>query len=113
MLDQKTLNELKSRLLEEKIRLEDDLKKIATKDDGDYEAKFDDIGRSQEENAEEVDEYSTNLGITETLEQNLKDVEEALLRMGEGTYGICDNCQKEINLDRLRANPSAMTCIKC
>jgi DnaK suppressor protein len=113
MIDQKTLNELKNELLDEKSRLEDNLKKIATKEDGDYEAKFDDIGRSQEENAEEVDEYSTNLGITETLEKNLRDVEDALGKMEGGTYGICENCGKEISIERLRANPSARTCIKC
>jgi DnaK suppressor protein len=113
MIDVKIIKELKNQLLEEKSHLEEDLKKIATKEDGDYETKFDDLGRSQEENAEEVDEYSTNLSITETLENNLKDVDEALDRIVKGTYGFCENCQKEIDIERLKANPAAKNCIKC
>jgi DnaK suppressor protein len=115
MLDPAVIEELKEKLLEEKARLERDLGKIAKKENGDYEAKYpEDLGRDQDENAEEVEEYATQISITENLEKRLKEVEDALARIEKGTYGICENCQeKEIPLERLRANPAARTCLDC
>jgi RNA polymerase-binding protein DksA len=115
-MDEKTLKELKEQLLAEKKRLEDDLAKIARpidKEEGDYEASFDEIGSDRDDNATEVDQYTGNLSVENTLEKNLQDVLEALDRMEEGTYGICENCKKEIDIERLKANPSAKTCITC
>jgi len=43
----------------------------------------------------------------------LQDTISALERMDQGTYGICENCQEEIDIKRLEINPSAKTCIKC
>lgn len=115
MLDKSTIEELKQKLLEEKKRLEDELGKLAKKENGDdYEAKFEDLGRSEEDNAEEVENYTTNLSITDTLEKNLKDVNDALERVEKGTYGICDTCkEKEIRVERLKAYPAARSCITC
>jgi len=43
----------------------------------------------------------------------LKKVEYALLKMEEGTYGICENCGKPIGYERLKARPVAIYCIEC
>lgn len=114
--DQKTIEELKSALLREKEELEKNLERIARpvdKQDGDYETSFEDIGTDREDNASEVEQYSDNLPVEFALEKKLKDIISALKRMDNGTYGICENCNMEISLDRLKANPSAKTCIKC
>jgi DnaK suppressor protein len=47
------------------------------------------------------------------LKQQLAEVEHALVKFDEGTYGICDNCGKEIAPERLEALPQAALCIKC
>ena len=115
-IDKKTEEELKALLLKEKESLETNLGKIARpidKKEGDYETSFEDIGSGKEDNATEVDQYTQNLGVESTLEKNLQDVLDALEKIEKGTYGICENCQKEIPLERLRVNPSARTCIKC
>lgn len=115
-MDQITLKELENLLLEEKENLEENLSRIARpidKTEGDYEASFDELGTDREDNATEVDQYSDNLPVEAALEQKLHETIAALERMGQGTYGICENCHKEIDIDRLRANPSAKTCIKC
>ncbi len=115
-MDQKNLDELKAILLSEKADLEKSLERIARpldKEKGDYETNFDAIGTDREDNTTEVEEYTENLPVELTLEKNLQDVISALERIEKGTYGFCENCQKEIGLDRLRANPSAKTCIKC
>lgn len=115
MLDQKVLDELKGRLIEEKAKLESELQRIAkpTETPGDYETKFEDLGKEADENATEVRDYADNLAIENDLEKQLKDVNDALERIERGTYGFCDNCQQEIDIERLRAYPAARTCIKC
>lgn len=115
-IDQKTLAELKERLLAEKKELEENLSRIARPVDaknGDYETSFDDIGSDWEDNTTEVEEYADNLPVEMTLEKKLQDIIAALDRMEKGTYGICANCNQEIDIERLKANPSAKTCIRC
>ena len=40
-------------------------------------------------------------------------LDEALRRIGDGTYGKCHGCGKQINLERLKAVPHASFCIEC
>ena len=50
------------------------------------------------------------------LERNsnrLREVEAALRRMTAGTYGVCQDCEADINLKRLVAVPWAAMCIAC
>ena len=115
MIDEKTLAEFKGKLVEEKKKLEGELSKLANKEgEEDYEAKFEDLGRSEEDNAEEVENYTTNIGITETLEKSLIEVNDALDRVEAGTYGKCDACkEKDIRIERLNAYPAARLCMTC
>ncbi len=47
-------------------------------------------------------------------ERKLMDkIDEALARMEEGTYGICDSCGVNIGIKRLEARPVAKFCIEC
>lgn len=112
-MDEKTLGEFKEKLLTEKKRLEADLGKIAQKANDGYDANIEQLGRSAEDNAEEVEEYTSNLSITETLEKSLEDVDGALKKIKNGTYGICENCDKQIPIDRLIAYPAARNCLDC
>lgn len=115
-IDKNVLEELKNQLEKEKEELEKNISRIArpvNKKEGDYEATFDEIGTDREDNATEVDQYSDNLSVETTLEKSLQDVLDALERIDKGTYGLCENCQKEIDIERLKANPAAKTCIKC
>jgi RNA polymerase-binding transcription factor DksA len=116
VIDQKTLAKLKQALLDEKVELESSLNRIAKPIDastGDYEVVFTEIGNDREDNTTEVEEYTDNLPVEITLEKKLQAILTALDKMEKGSYGICDNCKKEITIERLRANPSAQTCIKC
>jgi RNA polymerase-binding protein DksA len=115
-IEPKILEEIKASLLKEKGELEENLGRIAkpvNEKKGDYETSFDNIGTDREDNATEVEEYSENLPVEKTLEKKLQDIIGALERIEKGTYGICANCQQEIDIERLKVNPSAKTCIKC
>jgi len=37
----------------------------------------------------------------------------ALRRAGEGCYGVCTDCGKDIPLERLRIKPEAVRCVRC
>ncbi|MFA6159904.1 MAG: TraR/DksA C4-type zinc finger protein [Parcubacteria group bacterium] len=115
-LDQKTLDELKAMLLREKEDLEKNLGRIAkpiNKEEGDYETSFEELGTDKDDNATEVDQYSQNLSVENSLEKQLQDVLDALEKMEKGTYGKCENCDKDVPLERLRVNPSARVCLDC
>lgn len=51
------------------------------------------------------------LGNRESL--YFKKIEEALLRIKEGTYGLCLDCGNAIGIKRLEARPTAELCIEC
>jgi DnaK suppressor protein len=50
-------------------------------------------------------------GLEEGAQHTLEQVERALARIDDGTYGTCERCGKPIGEDRLRARPSATLCI--
>lgn len=43
----------------------------------------------------------------------LRQVKDALGRINEGTYGVCDECEQPISVKRLEAVPWAQYCISC
>ena len=63
--------------------------------------------------ATETFEREKELALESTVQGMLEMVEEALQRVRDGTYGVCDGCGKPIDGNRLRAIPYARLCIKC
>ncbi len=45
--------------------------------------------------------------------EKIRHIDEALTRLEEGEYGICEDCEEEIPLGRLKAMPFARLCVKC
>lgn len=62
-----------------------------------------------------TDNYERDLMIEliQSGEQGLRDIDSALEKIEEGTFGICEICRKKINKERMRAVPSASLCIDC
>ncbi|MFH1990382.1 MAG: TraR/DksA C4-type zinc finger protein [Patescibacteria group bacterium] len=124
MLEQKTLEELQLALEKERDLLVKELETIATPDPnvkGDWDIKHSEWGENQitsqeelrsGESVNEIDEDMKNKALSDSLELRLRDVNDALERMKDGTYGICDFCKKEIPIERLEANPAAKTDIE-
>ena len=57
-------------------------------------------------------EHEFLLGLIENEEEELRQIDEALKRIADGTYGVCE-CGKLIPKARLRALPYAKYCIEC
>jgi RNA polymerase-binding protein DksA len=51
-------------------------------------------------------------GLEEGAVQMLGQIERALAKLEDGTYGTCERCGREIGEERLRARPWALLCIE-
>ncbi|OHA91606.1 MAG: hypothetical protein A2758_00650 [Candidatus Zambryskibacteria bacterium RIFCSPHIGHO2_01_FULL_49_18] len=60
--------------------------------------------------ADAIEGYEDNAAILKTLEDRYNDIKSGLDKIKHGTYGFCQICGKEIEAERLEANPSARTC---
>lgn len=54
-----------------------------------------------------------NLGLASSEQQILNKIDEALRKIEEGKFGVCEVCSKPISQKRLLAVPYAKFCIKC
>lgn len=54
-----------------------------------------------------------NLGLIENAEETVREINDAMERIEEGTYGICEGCEKPILKPRLQAIPYARYCVDC
>jgi DnaK suppressor protein len=57
--------------------------------------------------------WELNLARRERVESRIEELEHALERLEEGTYGVCKSCGKPIDLERLEALPQTELCIEC
>ena len=64
------------------------------------------------EQATETLERELDLGILQSVESELGEVQAALERLDAGTYGTCEVCGKEIAEGRLEAMPAARYCLE-
>lgn len=115
-LDQKTIKEIEGQLLAQKKRILSDLSDLSRKDDheaDDRTTKFPEYGDKPDENAQEIADYSANVMTEKVLEKSLDDINKALDRIKNGTYGICKYCGRPIATKRLLARPTASSCISC
>lgn len=54
-----------------------------------------------------------NLVLIDNHVKEIRAVEQALIRMGMGSYGVCIDCDENIGYARLKAAPAALRCISC
>lgn len=58
-------------------------------------------------------EGGADVALLESLDQTVRQIDAALLRLGTGAYGRCDACGGPIPVARLRAVPFATRCVPC
>ena len=57
--------------------------------------------------------HDVSLGCMESAIDEVQEIDEALRRIQEGTFGLCEACGQEIGAKRLRAIPDATLCMAC
>lgn len=105
-------------LEEEKQKLENELESVAHRNPEapqDWVPNYPLPGEespADDEKADRDEEFQNIASQEAVLESRLLDINDALLRIQHGTFGICAVGKEGIEEDRLRANPAARTCIK-
>jgi DnaK suppressor protein len=87
-------------------------KKIATEDPFNDKARDLDNAATDAE-AEEQYGHARVSAIKSELNTKARQIKKALERVKKGKYGICEDCGKMIDTDRLAVFPEATKCIKC
>jgi RNA polymerase-binding transcription factor DksA len=114
---QADLEELRARLEHEKEELEEELASHGRvlDDTGDWvgaSTGFEWQEADPNDVADQIEELATNVPLVEELEERHRDIVDALEKMDEGVYGICEVSSEPIPLERLKANPAARTLVE-
>lgn len=103
----KTVGILKKELIDKKDSL-NSLQSQTRKIDSDEADLKDMIDRSDAEEA-----WFTKERMSQHWKLELSRINQALHRIDAGTFGICEECEDEIPLKRLRVRPDAALCLNC
>ena len=106
-------NLLRSRLESERKRLLEELEQLkASIRPADERREGSPFGKREEE-ATETFELEKRITLEKRIRDQLADVEHALHKFEDKTYGLCDNCGQPIDPARLEALPQASLCLSC
>lgn len=113
----KELAEFKKMLLNRKDEILDDIRHISE----------DTLKKSQKDASGDISGYTYHmadvatdtydrefsLGLVSSDREFLYELSDALKKIDDGTYGVCEDCKTLITKGRLRAVPHARVCVKC
>ncbi len=108
-----TLAKIKADLLQQQKQLVEEMSSVGQGADLHRGPDMPDYGSESDENAQEVEQYTTNLEADKVLEKTKEDIEAALRSIADGTYGICKYCGNEIEEKRLLIRPFSSSCVSC
>ena len=66
-----------------------------------------------EEMASDTNDTDSVCALVDLNSSTLSEIETALEKIGQGTYGVCEFCEEPIHPDRLEVLPFASLCIDC
>jgi RNA polymerase-binding protein DksA len=116
-LNKKELNIFKKLILKRKEEVSEEIKHISD----------DTLKKSQRDAAGDISAYTYHmadlatdtydrefsLGLASNERNLLYEIDEALKKIEEGTFGICEGCKKPITKTRLKVIPYTRLCLKC
>lgn len=111
------IEKYKETLIKERDRLSGELKSIEDKASGRDRMHSEQVGQDFDEPggdaATETVERAQAMAVGASLREQLEEVKAALVKVEQGTYGICDSCDKPITKKRLKVLPWATMCKEC
>jgi RNA polymerase-binding transcription factor DksA len=112
-LSEEELSDFRANLEAERDSIDEELAAHGRKVGSDWEGRSTSKGEESDptDSADNIEELATNVPLVEELEARRREIDKAIVKMEKGTYGVCDVCKAEIPLDRLEANPAAVTCV--
>ncbi|MBW1659234.1 MAG: TraR/DksA family transcriptional regulator [Deltaproteobacteria bacterium] len=109
MLRPEDIERFKMRLLEERAKILKDMEKLVKDSNELGKDGTMDIG----DEASDLSNRQLLLSLNEADRKKLMEIDEALERIEEGTYGICEECGEPISIKRLEVKPTAIYCVEC
>jgi RNA polymerase-binding protein DksA len=108
--------EFRARLEDERRRITDAIEYLASENPGNMQDELGELGGRGPDNhlgdmATVTFDRELDEGLGEGAQQTLAQIDRALARLDEGSFGVCEQCGKEIPEERLRARPWATLCI--
>jgi RNA polymerase-binding protein DksA len=104
-------------LVDERKRVEHAIASLHDQHPGSLDEEVEEIAAASDNHLAETATATLGREIDITLGENsgqvLADIDSALKRIEDGTYGTCVSCGQEIPLQRLEAYPAASLCIDC
>ncbi len=115
-LNKDQLKSFRQLLITERVKIVDEIKSIAH-----------DASRSPRDASGDLSAYTIHMSdmAADTYDRELStnmvsaeqgvlyQIDDALKRMDEGSFGVCSECQQPISMSRLKAVPYASSCIEC
>jgi DnaK suppressor protein len=111
MVREEALVGIGARLQDERATLRDEIMSMEVENQNQQDDYG--VGNHMADDATEVFTRERNIALRNNAQDLLAQVEAALQRLGEGSYGICARCGNEISTERLEALPYAIYCITC
>jgi DnaK suppressor protein len=106
-MDQKQLQEYRTKLENERLLLLAEIKR--NEKPMDFGS---DIDHGDEE-TDESEEVGNQLAVAQDLKMRLEDVDVALNKIHSGKYGVCEKCKKPIEKEILDIDPESRFCKNC
>jgi DnaK suppressor protein len=108
-IDPKIISKFKKILLKEREQIVGEVKQTYVSSQEMGQDGIQDIG----DEAANIYNKQILLSLNESERIRLQEVDEALDRIANGTYGICEECGEPISLKRLEVRPVAKYCVSC
>jgi RNA polymerase-binding transcription factor DksA len=99
---------IKTELEKEQAELGEQLEHLET-------TEYESIGYSNHmaDDATDAFDQAVDAALKRKVEASLEEIEQALTKLDNGTYGLCEACGGRIDRARLEALPQAKRCLEC
>ncbi|MDD5604747.1 MAG: TraR/DksA C4-type zinc finger protein [Dehalococcoidales bacterium] len=109
---EKKYKALKEKMEADLLRLKEQLEQIRDIGGEDNRREGSPYGKKEEEAAETA-EIESRMAMEKRLLEQINDIEDALKKFDDGSYGMCEKCGQTIVYERLEILPQARLCINC
>jgi DnaK suppressor protein len=107
------LKRLRMELESSRAEIMSELQELGAAPDGDQVQSLTGIDDNFADSASATTERAEKLALVEQARERLSDIDHALARMDDGSYGTCERCGNAIATPRLEARPMSTHCVEC
>jgi DnaK suppressor protein len=112
-MDEQLHKRLRMQLESSREELVSELRSLGADPDSDRVQRLAGINDNFADSGSATTERAETFALVEQLRDRLVEIDRALDRMAEGTYGTCERCGTMIATPRLEARPMSVYCVEC